>query len=322
MLVLGLIFIIVIGFFLLIKGADLLVSGASSLARKFNVSELTIGLTIVALGTSAPELVVNVISGSGGHYEVVFGNIIGSNIFNIFLILGISGIIYPLMVHKSTIKKEIPFSFIITIIVFVLINDVKFNIGSQNDASVLDGIILLTLFGGFIYYVFTTMKGNPEVSDEKIEKSLPNWNISLRIIIGLTGLAFGGNLVVNNAVKIAEIFNVSQKMIGLTIVAAGTSLPELATSAVAAFKKQSDIAIGNVIGSNIFNLLLVLGISSVIHPMDYNPALNVDLYILMIGTIMLYVFMFTFNKKKLDRWEAFLYLFTFMVYMVYLFYRQ
>ena len=320
LLLLGL---ILLGFVLLIKGADFLVSGASSLARRFNVSELTIGLTIVALGTSAPELVVNIISGSGGHDEVVFGNIIGSNIFNLFLILGVSGTIYPLVVQRNTVTREVPFSLAVTLLLFFLLNDTMFGLGPEDNSSLMDGIILLLLFLVFLAYVFMSMKKN--LPSEGEGSSIPLYStpvVIFRIVAGLAGLGFGGNLVVANAVEMAEIFEVSQKMIGLTIVAAGTSLPELATSAVAAYKKQADIAIGNVIGSNIFNMLLVLGLSTVINPLVYNPVLNTDMYILMGGTLMLLLFMFTINKKKLDRYEALLYLVTFILYMAYLFYRQ
>ena len=316
-----LITLIIVGFILLIKGADLLVSGASSLARRFKISELTIGLTVVALGTSAPELVVNIISGSEGHSEVVFGNIIGSNIFNLFLILGVSGTIYPLVVQKKTVTREVPFSFLATILLFVLLNDTLFGFGEVDRSSTLDGIILLSLFFIFLGYVFFSMKSSTDENFGSIQLYSP-LSTTLRIILGLIGLGFGGNLVVENAVEVAEIFEVSKKMIGLTIIAAGTSLPELATSAVAAYKKQADIAIGNVVGSNIFNLLLVLGVSTIIHPLEYTNVLNTDIYILLGGTLMLLIFLFTLNSKKLDRWEAILYLLTFVIYMIYLFHRK
>jgi len=312
--------LIIVGFVLLIKGASALVGGASSLAKKFNVSELAIGLTVVALGTSAPELVVNIISGSQGYSEVVFGNIIGSNIFNLFLILGIAGTIYPLAVHKKTVMRELPFLLIITLVLFYLLNDRMFSDDTKDVSSLNDGIILLVLFAVFLIYIFYNMKSGIETEDN-IQVYSPGGMV-LRIVGGLAGLIFGGKLVVDNAVDVAHIFEVSEKMIGLTIIAAGTSLPELATSAVAAYKRQADIAIGNVVGSNIFNILLVLGISTVITPLEYNSALNTDMYMLITGTVMLLLFMFTINKKKLDRWESFLYLLTFIGYMIYLFIRQ
>lgn len=311
------------GFVLLIKGAHSLVTGASSLARRFNVSELIIGLTIVALGTSAPELVVNIISGVEGHDEVVFGNIIGSNIFNLFLILGVAGVIYPLKVQRDTVLKEVPFSLLATLILFFLVNDQMFGRGISDGSSLIDGIVLLLLFLVFLGYIFISMKKNMlEEKPKEVAIISNNWGITLRIAGGLLGLALGGKLVVDNAVSVAELYGVSQKLIGLTIVAAGTSLPELATSAVAAYNRKADIAIGNIVGSNIFNLLLVLGISTIISPLEYNTELNTDLYILLAGTIMLLLFMFTINTKRLDRWESMIYLMSFCAYMVFLFIRQ
>ena len=306
---------------LLIKGADFLVNGASSLAKKFKVSELAIGLTIVAMGTSAPELVVNVISSSGGHDDVVFGNIIGSNIFNMFLILGVAGIIYPLFVQRDTVWKEIPFSLVATIIVFVLVNDVFFFGSAENTLTRVDAIILLVLFVGFLFYVFLNMKktGDLEVEDLEIYSNLKT---GLMIAGGMVALGFGGRLIVQNAVDVATKFQVSNKLIGLTILAAGTSLPELATSAVAAFQKKSDIAVGNIIGSNIFNVLLVLGISALTSTMTYNPVLNTDMVIVMIGTVLLLAFMFSFRQYRLDRVESSIYLVGFFAYMFYLFFRE
>ncbi|MGK7392337.1 MAG: calcium/sodium antiporter [Candidatus Cyclobacteriaceae bacterium M2_1C_046] len=318
--------LVLVGFFLLIKGARALVTGASSLARRFNVPELIIGLTIVALGTSAPEIVVNIISGIQGHSGVVFGNIIGSNNFNLFLILGISGTIYPLAIQRDTVVKEIPFSLFITAVLLVLVNDVTFNTGETNNTSLIDGLILLGLFVLFLGYIFNRMKVKStivkEESIEELAKPRSGGKITLLLLGGLLGLTIGGKLVVDNAIAIAEYFEVSQKMIGLTIVAAGTSLPELATTSVAAFNKKADLAIGNVIGSNIFNILLVLGVTTLIAPLQYNTELNIDIYILLGGTSLLMLFMVTLGKKRLDRLEAIIFLFAFVGYMVFLFIRQ
>lgn len=320
--------LISVGFLLLIKGADFLVNGASSLAKRFNVSDIAIGLTVVAMGTSAPELVVNLISGSKGATDVVFGNIIGSNIFNMFLILGISAVIYPITVQKNALWKEIPYSLFATVILFVLINDVMFFGAESNSASVVDGIILLVMFLVFLGYVFNNMTRSGD-SDDVVTEELEeievysNVKTTLMVVFGIVGLGFGGNLIVEHAIEIAKIFGVSEKLIGLTILAAGTSLPELATTAVAAFHKKSDLAIGNIIGSNIFNILLVLGATAVVHgPLDYDAILNIDLYMVMLGTIMLFIFMFTLNSFKLDRSEGGLYLVGFVAYMIFLFYRE
>ena len=315
------------GFVLLIKGADYLVNGASSLAKRFNVSDIAIGLTVVAMGTSAPELVVNIISGSvedggSGANEVVFGNIIGSNIFNIFLILGISSMIYPLTVERNALWKEVPYSLLATFIFFILVNDALFFGAEKSGLDSKDGIILLVMFCLFLIYIFLNIRRNPEAEVDDIEVH-SNLKTTLMIAFGTAGLVFGGNLIVDNAITIAKFFDVSDKMIGLTILAAGTSLPELATSAVAAYHKKSDLAVGNIVGSNIFNLLLVLGATSLVHsPLIYEPSLNTDLYIVMVGTLMLFIFMFTLNKFKLDRAEGLVYLIGFIAYSYYLFVRE
>jgi cation:H+ antiporter len=314
---------ITLGFILLIKGADFMVSGASSFAKRFNVSEIAIGLTIVAMGTSAPELVVNLVSGSQGLDDVVFGNLIGSNIFNLFLILGIAGVIRPLIVQSETVWKEIPFGMALVIIIFILVNDAFFFGSEQNSSGLVDGFILLLLFIAFIYYVFYNVKTNKVELDNSVETPIySHWVTLFMILGGITGLVIGGKLVVDNAVEIARSFELSEKLIGLTILAAGTSLPELATSAVAAFRNRADIAIGNVIGSNRFNLTFILGINSVVSPINFNTQMNFDLYVLIGGSILLFIFMFTLKSKKLDRWEAILFLATFVAYVFYIFIRK
>ena len=320
MQILTFLLLIFVGFVLLLKGAEFMVNGSSSLARKFKISELAIGFTVVAMGTSAPEFVVNLISGLGGHNEVVFGNIIGSNIFNLFLILGIAGMIYPLTVQSDTVKFEIPFSLAITLILLVLVNDRVIFGGEENVAALFDGIILFVLFIGFLIYIYINIKsGESELEDIEVYSNL---RTGLMIVGGITGLVLGGKMVVDNAVGLAELFGVSEKLIGLTIVAAGTSLPELATSAMAAMKKRSDIAIGNILGSNIFNILFVLGINAMIMPIAYNPVLNVDLIFLSLGTLLLFLFMFTLKTRKLDRIEASSYLVIFIVYMIFVILRK
>lgn len=319
--------LVIVGFVLLIKGADYLVNGASSLAKRFNVSDIAIGLTVVAMGTSAPELVVNIISGGvqdggSGANEVVFGNIIGSNIFNIFLILGIASIIYPLTVERNALWKEVPYSLLATFIFFILVNDAMFFGSEESSLSATDGVILLVMFVLFLVYIFMNLKRNPEAEVEDIEIH-GSVKTTIMLILGIIGLVFGGQLIVDNATTIAKVYGVSDKLIGLTIIAAGTSLPELATSAVAAFHKKSDLAVGNIVGSNIFNLLLVLGTTSIIHsPLMFNPVLNTDLYMVMIGTLMLFIFMFTMNKYKLDRAEGMIYIVGFLAYSYYLFVRE
>lgn len=320
------ILLLFIGFTLLIKGADFLVKGASSLAKKFDVSELVIGLTIVAFGTSAPELIVSIVSSTKGLNEVVFGNVIGSNLFNLFFILGVSGIIYPIVVKRSTIRKEIPFSLFATLLLLILAND-SILWGGENEFSRIDAIILLIFFVFFLIYVFKNQKKDQEaiINDPFVipetEKTYSLPTMILMVTGGLAGLVFGGQMVVDNAVIIARTFNLSDKLIGLTIIAAGTSLPELATSAVAAFKKNSDIAIGNIVGSNIFNILFILSISGLLQPMPYDTILNVDLYILIAGTILLFI-LFLGKSSRLSRGEAALLLAGYIIYLFYLIWRE
>ncbi|WP_026966459.1 calcium/sodium antiporter [Algoriphagus terrigena] len=307
--------LLLVGLVLLVKGADWLVDGASVLAKKKNVSDLAIGLTIVAFGTSAPELVVNAVAASGNYPDIVFGNIIGSNNFNLFIILGISGLIIPLSVQSSTVWKEIPYSLFAAILIFFLANN--YLIGNSEGLSRLDAAILLGLFLVFLYYVATQLKTDPsaEILEVKDYSTLKIWVL---IFLGLAGLVGGGKLVVDNAVAMAQSLGVSEKIIGLTIVAAGTSLPELATSVVAAMRKNTDIAIGNIIGSNIFNIFLILGVSGLIRPLAYNASFNTDLYILAGGTIFLFLAMFTGKRHRLDRWEAILLLVVYLGYTGYL----
>jgi cation:H+ antiporter len=306
--------LVVVGFASLIFCANWMVDGASALAKKYNVSDLAIGLTVVAFGTSAPELVVNIIASVKGYSDIVLGNVIGSNNFNLFIILGLSGLILPIKVQSSTAWREIPISLFVSILLLLLLNDFTFS--GQSSSSMIDGIVMLALFCLFLVYIFNQMKNDPQIISEVNQKSATKiWGL---IIIGLAGLILGGQLVVTNSVGIANKLGVSEKIIGLTIVAAGTSLPELVTSIVAAAKKNSDIAIGNIIGSNIFNILLILSISSIIKPIEYNTKFNLDVYILIGGTVFLLTSMLTGQRKKLDRWEAGILLGFYIFYTVYI----
>ncbi len=299
------------GLALLIFGADWLVNGASAIARKLNVSDLAIGLTIVSFGTSAPELVVNTLASYNGNEGIVFGNIIGSNNFNLFVILGIAGLIVPLRVASSTVWKEIPISFLAAVILWFLVNDSMLT-GGKNTLSRMDGFILLLFFGFFLWYVYKQL-GN-DLSPQTPQKQRPIYLLVGFVLVGLTGLVAGGRIVVITAVSIASDLGMSEKVIGLTIVAAGTSLPELATSVVAAIKKNNDIAVGNVVGSNIFNIFFITAASALVKPVSFDPSFNTDLYLLMGGTTLLFVAMFVSGRKRLDRWEAGLLLIVFTAY--------
>lgn len=305
---------LILGFGFLIVGANWLVDGSSSLARKFKVSDLAIGLTVVAFGTSTPELIVNLFAAVDGHHDIVFGNILGSNNFNLFVILGIAGLITPLVVKSSTVWTEIPFSLAAIILLFLLAND--FFIQERNLLSRFDGIILLALFVFFLYYVIMHVKADIEVHRDFREIS--TLKITALIFFGLGGLVAGGRLVVVNAVDLAKEMGVSEKIIGLTIVAAGTSLPELVTSVIAGIKKNNDIAIGNIVGSNIFNIFLILGLSSLLRPQEYNTAFNTDVYMVAFGTVFLFTAMFLGRRHRLDRWEAAILLVMYIVYTLFL----
>lgn len=305
--------LLIFGFLLLIKGADWLVDSASKLAKQFHISDLAIGLTVVAFGTSAPELIVNSFASFQNHQDIVLGNIVGSNLFNLFAILGITGIVAPLTVKSSTVWKEIPFSLFAIIILFLLAND--FFDTESNLISRSDGLILLLFFAFFLYYVYKQLKTENLVSETNQNKR-SGFIIWIYLLGGLAGLVLGGKLVVNSSIYIAELFGISEKIIGLTIVAAGTSLPELATSVVAVIKKNNDIAVGNIIGSNIFNILFILPISALIRPIHYNMDFNSDLFLLAFGTLFLFIAMFTGEKKKLDRWEASILFCTFIIYII------
>ena len=286
-------FLFAIGFALVVKGADWLIDGATALARRFGISEIAIGLTVVAFGTSAPELVVNVLSSLRTAGELVVGNIVGSNIANLGLGLGIAGLFAPLVVKKSIIRKEIPMGLLGAILIYLL----------AAHPGKLPEILTITRFGGmilllgfclFLYFIWRAEKEGELAKPEKAKMKL-----SLAIILalaGLGGLALGGELVVKNAIAIAESWGVSEKLVGLTLVAIGTSLPELVTSVVAVRRGQSDIAVGNIVGSNVFNIFWVLGVSAIIAPVNYSASLVVDLAVLFVIT--LFFLLATFLGKK------------------------
>lgn len=312
----------VIGLAFLIKGADWLVDGASAVAKRFNVSDLIIGLTIVSFGTSAPELFVNVYASYVGNTDITIGNILGSNIANILLILGVSSVIYPLAVQKNTTWKEIPFSLLAAVLVGIMATDVYLDKTNSNSITRTDGLSLLAFFIIFMYYIFETSKKEQQEKkdDEEIneQEHMPLLKSIGLILIGLTGLSLGGKWIVDGAVSIATSLGVSQSLIGLTIVAIGTSLPELATSAIAAYKKNADIAVGNVVGSNIFNIFWILGISSIINNIPFQEKNFVDVGMTIFASLLLFVFMFIGKKHILQRWQGVLFLLLYTAYIIYL----
>ena len=305
-----------VGFVFLIKGADYLVDGSSSIAQRIGISQLVIGLTIVSFGTSAPELLVNIVASLKGASDVGIGNILGSNIANIFLILGVAAAIYPLHIKGSTTWKEIPLNFLSAAVLLTLANDVLIDGAESSVLSHIDGIILMFFFVIFVYYTIGLAKAEQNNNDRRkqhgILKSL------IMVIIGIFGLAYGGQWVVNGAVVIASQFGISEALIGLTIVAVGPSLPELATSAVAAYRRNADIAIGNVVGSNIFNVFWVLGLSATIKPLPFRPEINTDILVFLVATVMLFIFAFTGKKEHVSRAEGVIFLVSYAAYLVFL----
>ena len=315
----GNIILIIIGFALLIKGADLLVIGASKIAKKFNIPEIVIGLTVVAIGTSLPELVVSTTSALTGHSDIALGNIVGSNIANLFLILGVCAIIKPLKFKKETVMFENPFVIVITALLFFLC----LNNGGV-EISRAEGAILLLLCIVFILYnVIMAKRGivkdepEEEVQQDSEEPSkIDTYKSLLFIVIGILGLKYGGDFVVDNAVAIAQAIGISEKLISLTIVAISTSLPELITSVTATYKGETDMAIGNIVGSQTFNILLILGTSALLSPIKYSTIYNQDLVLLLAGSTVFALFPFLGEKRKMTRENGILFVIVYIVYMI------
>lgn len=309
----------VLGFVLLIKGADLLVDGASSIAVRLNVSKIVVGLTVVAFGTSLPELVVNLIASYEGATDIAIGNILGSNIANILLILGISSLMAPLIIKNNTVWKEIPLATLTVFVLGVLANDQLTDepgilVAGESGLCRGDGIVLLCFFAIFLYYTVSIARDDIE---EEVTTELGWAKATLCVIGGIVGVTLGGRWIVDGAVKIAQDFELTESFVGLTILAIGTSLPELATSAVAAYKGQTDITVGNVVGSNIFNVCWVLGCSALIRPLPFSQRTQDDLYIAFAVSVLLFVFMFIGKRRIMGPAEGLLCLVMYAVYLGY-----
>lgn len=308
--------LLILGLVLVVYGANLLVDGASSLAKKYKIPNIVIGLTVVAFGTSAPEFIVSTYAAYTGNSDIAIGNVVGSNIFNIFFILGVSAVIFPLTILKNTVLKEIPLSLLAAIVVYVLVNDVLLSQGTENIISFGDGLILLSFFVIFMYYLVHLAKTSGEDEDLTI-KDMTKFKSLLLILGGLVLLVGGGKLFVDHAVELALGFGMSKAVVGLTIVAAGTSLPELATSVVAALKKNSDIAVGNIVGSNIFNVFFILGSSALISPLPKGNITDIDMYVCIIASILLFGTCYVIGKQKVTKIEGIFFLLCYVVYIGY-----
>lgn len=306
--------LLIVGFILLIKGADIFVDGASSVAANFKISKMLIGLTIVAFGTSAPEFAVSVKSLISGNGDMVLGNVIGSNILNILLILGMCALIHNLNVKNNTVKKELPITMLITILFSVLLTDSLYDKGVSSTFTRSDGIVLLLFFLVFIYYLISMARNKTSDDSEEIKMSLPKSIIFT--ILGILGIVIGSSLVVDSASAIATILGISERMISLTIIAFGTSLPEVVTSMIATKKGEYDIAIGNVVGSNIFNIGMVIGLPVAIFGGISKVAFSyIDLIVMIISAVLLFIF--SFNDKKLTKKEGIVFLIIFVIYYSY-----
>ena len=311
-MIISIVFIIV-GFIFLIKGADFLVDGASNVAKIFHIPEIVIGLTIISIGTSMPELFISTTSAIEGYSDMAVGNIIGSNIVNLLFILGVSAMLSPIVVQKSTKKFDIPICLIITIIFMIICNTGK-------AITRTEGLILIGLFILFIMYtIYTAIKTKVNTEENLVDGNKSILKNIFLLILGIISLKIGGDITVHHSVNIARIFNLSEKVIGVTILAIGTSLPELVTSVSAAIKGKSDIAIGNILGSNIFNMLLIIGVASIIQPITYNVNYNKDILILINGLLLLPLFTMIYPKNKIGKFNGAIYLFIYVEYIISLF---
>ena len=311
---------ILVGLVLILVGSDWLVDGASAVARKYGISEFIIGMTIVGIGTSMPELVSSFISAVGGHGDMALGNVTGSNICNILLILGVTALISPIGYTKSNIRKDIPFAILVSLFLMVMLYNCfgLFREMGTPGISRVDALYLLLVFAVFMIDSFkSAKKGDDDRGDENV-KPMSMGKAIVFILLGLGGLIFGGQLFVDHTVSIAERFHVSEAFISITLMAVGTSLPELATCVVAAMKGKNQLALGNVIGSNVFNLSLIIGVSAAISPFEIQSISTVDMVMVLVVVVMLWLAAFTFKKKKLDRVEGVIFLLVYIGYIAYL----
>lgn len=317
MAILSSVLLLVVGLVVLIFGAEYLVKGASSLAKRLGVPVLVIGLTVVAFGTSTPELTVNLYAAMTGATDIAIGNIVGSNIANILLILGLSALIVPLAVARSTTWKEIPFALLAMVLVWVFGNDVLLNGTGVNALTATEGLAFIGIFAIFMYYIVGLAKTEPPADESTVAQYSLTYSL-VCIVAGLAALVLGGRLLVDEAITIAQIFGLSEAVIGLTIVAVGTSLPELATSVIAAIRGQNDIAVGNIVGSNIFNVFWILGLSAVIAPLPMSAGLSFDTLVGIGTTVLLFLVLFLGKRHTIDRWQGGAFILLYVAYVTFL----
>ncbi|MCR5561063.1 MAG: calcium/sodium antiporter [Bacteroidales bacterium] len=313
--------LLILGLALVVLGADILVDGSSSIARRLGISDFVIGLTVVGFGTSLPELVVSVLGALQGNSDIAIGNVVGSNVFNVLLILAVSALVRPIEVTRTNHRRDIPLTLAVTLLlIFTGMNRSLLGLGAADGLSRLEGGIFVALFAAYLAYSF--VKDNPQeaVSSDAAEtKRLPGWLAAVMVLGGLAGLVLGGRLFVHSAEAIARMLHVSDKFIAITVLAMGTSLPEFVTSIVALAKRRSQMALGNILGSNVFNILLILGTSALICPMSFASMGWVDMAALALSALMVFSSIYTGQRDRIDRFDGALMLLAFTAYMVWLF---
>jgi cation:H+ antiporter len=306
----------ILGFIFLIKGADFLVEGASAIAKRIGLSDIVIGLTIVSFGTSLPELLVGINAGINEATDLAVGNVLGSNISNVLLILGVASIINPPGITRNTALREVPLSLLASFAILFMVNDVFLDDSGENLLARSDGLILILFFVIFIYYVFLISKSEkPAMLEGSSAEPMPLIKSAGFILLGLAGLYFGGEWIVGGAVDIAHVFGLSESIIGLTVIAIGTSLPELVTSVVAAMKDKADIAIGNVVGSNIFNIFWILGVTASLFGLPFDQSSNFDILIVLLSTLLLNAFIFIDHRYTIQRWQGWIFVMLYVAYI-------
>ena len=313
------ILLLIVGLGLILAGANFLTDGSAALAQRFRVPEFIIGLTVVAVGTSTPELVVSVLSAIGGQSDVAIGNVVGSNIFNVFVILGVCALIRPVPLTAGNIRRDIPFGVLVSLLLLALAQDSLLCKGAADRIGRLDGAAMLALYILLMWYTIRKTK-RPEATapTEGSKAPMAAWLTAVMIVGGLAGLVFGGEMFLRSATSIARSLGVSESVIAITLVAGGTSLPELASSLVSLFKGKAEMALGNVIGSNIANILLILGVSATIHPLSMDGITVWDLLMVLLSSVVVFLAAFTFKRKAIDRWEGALFVAIYAVYIWYL----
>ena len=313
------ILLLIVGLGLILAGANFLTDGSAALAQRFRVPEFIIGLTVVAVGTSTPELVVSVLSAIGGQSDVAIGNVVGSNIFNVFVILGVCALIRPVPMTAGNLRRDIPFGVLVSLLLLALAQDSLLCKGAADRIGRLDGAAMLALYILLMWYTIRKTK-RPEATapTEGSKAPMAAWLTAVMIVGGLAGLVFGGEMFLRSATSIARSLGVSESVIAITLVAGGTSLPELASSLVSLFKGKAEMALGNVIGSNIANILLILGVSATIHPLSMGGITVWDLLMVLLSSVVVFLAAFTFKRKAIDRWEGALFVAIYAVYIWYL----